>query len=442
MRSPLVLFADLRAAATSPLRCVFASALALGAASAAHAHHGFGNFDRNTEVLLKGTVKSIDFVNPHAYVYFDVTGSDGASTAYRCEMRAATVLRRSGWSAEMFKPGEPIEITGAPDRFDSRSCYVNTVVFADGTTADRYAQLAKPASAAPVARAPRAARLPSGEPNISGDWAPEQLVMTDPRGRDGALVPVSQVEQFQPGDRPANNNQPNRPRTYEFTEAGKQASEAFNNFTRDNPRLRCETTSILFDWTFDGPVNRITQNGDSITLQYGQLGFTRTIHLNAEHPATIEPSRGGHSVGRWENDVLVVDTLGFAPGVLSPPVMNSPELHVVERFELDPAALTITRTYTATDPLYYTGEYTGSDKIAVADLPYAPDACKELTFEDFSKDGTAPGGVASTPLPGAAGAPAGAAAAPAAPAAAAASAEPAPAEVPAKSWWKFWEWWD
>jgi hypothetical protein len=140
--------------------------------------------------------------------------------------------------------------------------------------------------------------------------------------------------------------------------------------------------------------------------------------------------------------VLVVDTLGFAPGVLSPPVMNSPELHVVERFELDPAALTITRTYTATDPLYYTGEYTGSDKIAVADLPYAPDACKELTFEDFSKDGTAPGGVASTPLPGAAGAPAGAAAAPAAPAAAAASAEPAPAEVPAKSWWKFWEWWD
>ena len=54
---------------------------------------------------------------------------------WQCEMRAATVLRRSGWSAEMFKAGEPIKIEGAPDRFDVNSCYVHTVVFADGTTA-------------------------------------------------------------------------------------------------------------------------------------------------------------------------------------------------------------------------------------------------------------------------------------------------------------------
>ncbi len=426
---------------------MLASSVALGIAGTASAHHGFGNFDRTTEVVLKGTVKGLDFVNPHAYVYFEVAAADGAATPYRCEMRAATVLRRSGWSPEMFKPGEPIEITGAPDRFDSHSCYVNTVVFADGTTADRYAQLVKPGPKAAAATTARAARLPSGEPNISGDWAPEQLVMTDPRGRDGALVPVSQVEQFKPGDRPngaGGGGFQNRPRTYEFTEAGKKASESFNGQTRDNPRFRCETTSILFDWTFDGPVNRITQAGDTITLQYGQLGFTRTIHLNAQHPAGVEPSRGGHSTGKWEDDVLVVDTVGFAPGVLSPPVMNSAELHVVERFAFDPAALTITRTYTATDALYFTGEYTGTDKIGVADLPYAPDACKELTFEDFSKDGTAPGGVASTPLPGPPGAPpqgaavgaAGSAAAIPAPAApTAAPAEPAPA----KPWWKFWE---
>ncbi len=43
--------------------------------------------------------------------------------------------------------------------------------------------------------------------------------------------------------------------------------------------------------------------------------------------------------------------------------------------------------------MYYTDEFTGPDTIAVADLPYAPDACTELTFDDFSKDGTAPGGV-------------------------------------------------
>jgi hypothetical protein len=403
-------------------------------ASAASAHHGFGNFDRSREIAVEGTITGIDFVNPHAYVYFEVTAADGTKTPHRCEMRAATVLRRSGWSAEMFKVGESIEITGAPDRFDANSCYVHTVVFADGTTADRYAQLSKPAAAAAPA-APRAARLPSGEPNITGDWAPEQVVMTDPRGREGALVPVSRVSEFQAGERPAppaGAPPPGRARVT-YTEAGRAAADAFRNGTTDNPRMRCETTSILFDWTFDGPVNRITQNGDTITLQYGQLGFTRTIHMNVtEHPADIEPSRAGHSIGRWENDVLVVDTVGFAPGALNPPIMNSDQLHVVERFTLDPSAMTLKREYTATDPVFYTDQYTGSDTIGVADLPYAPDACSELTFVDFSGDGVAPdansGGIG----------PQGAAAAPpATQPAAVQTEEPEPEE-----WWEFWKWFD
>ena len=183
------------------------------------------------------------------------------------------------------------------------SCYVHTVVFADGTTADRYAQLSKPAATAAPA-APRAARLPSGEPNITGDWAPEQVVMTDPRGRSGALVPVSRVEEFEPGAAPTPPARRGggarrrcgggRPRVHATRAAGQAAADAFRGGTTDNPRMRCETTSILFDWTFDGPVNRITQSGDTITLQYGQLGFTRTIHMNmAEHPANIEPTPRG-----------------------------------------------------------------------------------------------------------------------------------------------------
>jgi hypothetical protein len=420
------------------------AALAAGAASA---HHGFGNFDRSREVALEGTVTGIDFVNPHAYVYFEATNADGTKTAKRCEMRAATVLRRSGWSPEMFKAGELIKIEGAPDRFDTNSCYVHTVVFADGTTADRYAQLSKPA-AAPAAAAPRAARLPSGEPNITGDWAPEQRVMTDPRGRNGALVPVSQVGE--PGAAPApaaggggggaaaggGGGGPPRGARVTYTEAGRAAADAFRGGTTDNPRMRCETTSILFDWTFDGPVNRITQSGDTITLEYGQLGLTRTIHMNmAEHPASIEPSRAGHSIGRWENDVLVVDTVGFAPGFLNPPIANSEQLRVVERFTLDPNAMTIRREYTATDPVYFTDQYTGNDTIGVADLPYAPDACAELTFVDFSGDGVAPdansGGIGPQ---GAAGAPAQQAAEPAA---------VAEEEKEGRAaWWELWKWLD
>jgi Family of unknown function (DUF6152) len=379
-------------------------AAALVAAPAA-AHHGFGNFDRNGEVTILGVVAGVDFVNPHSWLYLDVTGADGKIAAWRCEMRSATTLRRSGWSPEMFKQGEPVTITGAPDRSDPKSCYLSTIVFADGSSADRYGQLSK--APAPRAAVERAARLPSGEPNISGDWAPEQLVMTDPRGRGGALVPLSQAESFEPGANTPENARQYRTRDVELTPAGREKADAFETYNpQHNPRMRCETTSILFDWTYDGAVNRITQTADAVTLEYGQLGFTRTIHLNmTEHPATIEPSRAGHSIGRWENDLLVVDTVGFASGVLSPPVLHTDRLHVVERFSLDPAGPTLMRSYVAEDPVYISGTYSGSDMLAPADIPYSPDECNELTFVDYSKERQSP---------------------PETPAA-------------AKPWWKFWD---
>jgi hypothetical protein len=154
-----------------------------------------------------------------------------------------------------------------------------------------------------------------------------------------------------------------------------------------NPRFRCETTSILFDWNWDGSVNRVTQRGDTITLEHGQHGFTRTIHMNLDaHPADIVPSRGGHSIGSWEGDVLVVDTVGFAPGLLTGQIVHSEELHVVERFALDPETLALTRQYTAVDPLYFTGEHTGSDTLFVADAPFEVHACEELMNVDYSAE--------------------------------------------------------
>lgn len=358
------------------------------------AHHGGGTFDRNSNVDLSGVITGVDFVNPHAWVYFDVTDDASNVEPHRCEMRAATVLRRSGWTAEMFVPGESVRIEGRGDRIDPNSCYLTTIHFANGSRADRYGQIEKPEL---NGSGSRPLRLANGELNISGDWAPEQLVMTDPRGRGGALVPLSTVDRYEPGEGsigdPTQAGQGGarqyRTRSADLTDAGRAAAESFETYTaEDNPRMRCETTSVIFDWTFDGPVNRVTQRANAITLQYGQYGFTRTIYMDMSgHPDGIEPSRAGHSIGRWDGDVLVVDTVGFAPGVLSPPILNSEQLHVVERFSLDADAMALTREYVAEDPVYFNGEYRGEDTIYVADVPYSPDTCKELTFVDYSAEG-------------------------------------------------------
>lgn len=356
-----------------------------------HAHHGAGTFDRDSSVDYLGTITGVDFVNPHAWVYFDVANGAGEVEHHRCEMRSATVLKRSGWSAAMFVPGDAVRIEGRGDRFDPYSCYLTTITFADGSRADRYGQIEKPVSNGSA----RPLRLANGDPNISGDWAPEQLVMTDPRGRGGALVPLSAVDRYEPGQGsigdPTQAGQGGarqyRTRQVTLTEAGQAAADAFGTYDpEDNPRMRCETTSIIFDWTFDGPVNRITQAGATIRLQYGQLGLERTIHMSsAGHPNDIVPSRAGHSIGHWENDVLIVDTIGFSPGVLSPPILNSEALHVVERFLLDPETMTLMRTYVATDPVYFVDEYVGEDSLQLADIPYGPDECRELTFVDYTE---------------------------------------------------------
>jgi hypothetical protein len=100
-----------------------------------------------------------------------------------------------------------------------------------------------------------------------------------------------------------------------------------------------------------------------------------------EHPAKLTPSYAGHSIGRWDGDTLVVDTVGFAPGVIAPPVRNSDQLHVVERFTFDPQRWTLKRDYAAEDPVYFTGRYVGSDTVLVADVPYVAHPCNELTYE-------------------------------------------------------------
>jgi hypothetical protein len=99
------------------------------------------------------------------------------------------------------------------------------------------------------------------------------------------------------------------------------------------------------------------------------------------HPATITPSYAGHSIGRWDGDVLVVDTVGFEPGVLAAPLKHSDQLHIVERYSLDPEKWVLTREFVAEDPVYFTDQYKGSDQVLVADVPYVAHPCDELAPE-------------------------------------------------------------
>lgn len=356
------------------------AATVLGTAASAWGHHGIGRYDPTGYIELEGRVTGLDFVNPHSYVHFDAVGADGEVVAMRCEMRAATVLRRSGWSPDMFVPGVPIAITGRPHRDDPTACHVDTITLGDAPTLERYEQLS---DAAASGRGERPLRLPTGEPNLAGDWAQEQHILANPPGGRVGLVPMSQVAAIEAGELPMPDGPAGWfPPPVTLTAAGQAAAEALRErSTADDPRLSCQITSILFDWVFDGTINRITQSPDVITLEYG-AGLTRTVHVGMTgHPADIAPSRGGHSIGRWDGDTLVVDTVAFEPGSLAGSVPHSDQLHIVERFTLNPATLELTRDYVAEDSLYFADQYVDSDMVLPADAPFAVDDCAELAPE-------------------------------------------------------------
>jgi len=83
---------------------------------------------------------------------------------------------------------------------------------------------------------------------------------------------------------------------------------------------------------------QLLQQPDKITLIYAHDDDFREVRLNQPHPATVIPSLHGDSVGHYEGDTLVIDTVGVK---LGPYRMidrfgtpYTPALHVVERYRL------------------------------------------------------------------------------------------------------------
>lgn len=354
------------------------------------AHHGFGEYDMKHMKEYKGTLTRFFLVNPHSYLFFTVQ-KDGKPFKMRCEMRSATLLKRSGWNVSTFKPGRSVDILAHPHRHDPHHCYLESVTLG-GSTINRNDQFA---SDSELDTSNRPAKTASGDPNISGDWAVEQLVLTvPPSGGKGALVPKHLREAYATGKITLDQIRAEYPRSPKpvYTDAGEAAAKSFKmRSAQDNPRFQCKTTSILFDWTFDWPINHIVQhktaNGKKvIDITYGSYNSKRRIWMGMDHhPANPKPSRAGHSIGHWDGNMLVVDTVGFKPGVLVPPTRNSDKLHIVEHFTVDTKDWSLKHTYTAMDPVYLAKPYKGSDILHLSGTPYQAFPCKEMTYQQGGK---------------------------------------------------------
>jgi hypothetical protein len=76
------------------------------------AHHGTAaSYDHSRQMVLKGTVTSFVWANPHAQLHFDVKDESGKAVNWAGECQSPGVLARQGYTKKMFQPGDEIVLT-------------------------------------------------------------------------------------------------------------------------------------------------------------------------------------------------------------------------------------------------------------------------------------------------------------------------------------------
>jgi len=110
------------------------------------------------------------------------------------------------------------------------------------------------------------------------------------------------------------------------------------------------------------PMNSVVvlEGEGDITLSFEEPRMTRRIRMNASHPADLQPSYLGDSVGHWEGDTLVIDTIGFN-GKFQLDSFGLPvseKLHTVERLTKSADGTRVTIQTTIEDRVYYSAPFT------------------------------------------------------------------------------------
>ncbi len=95
------------------------------AATAVHAHHSIAAvYDGSRQLIVEGVVTRFDFIHPHPFITLTVKPEGAADQSWRLEMDNRFELAAIGVTADTFKPGDRVVVTGSPGRTQPATLYI------------------------------------------------------------------------------------------------------------------------------------------------------------------------------------------------------------------------------------------------------------------------------------------------------------------------------
>lgn len=331
-------------------------AILIGLAPLAAHHVVAAKFDSAKTVTLRGPVTAIDWANPHVHVFVNVVEPGGRITNWAIELESAVDLRRQGWRRDTLAVGEVVVVEGIAARDGSKQAWSLSMIVARSV---QRVFVARPTAPPPATNKPTP-RWPEGQPRLgalpgeTGYWARPSATTLVERGvvveadADGLLRNVADAPRVAPFHDWARDLYAYRQRV----------------FLKDDPMfLHCLPPGGPRPFQSRFGVQFLEQRDRQrvFVMMGGGNRNWRLIYTDGrEQKGQVQgdadnPLYFGRAVGRWEGDVLVVDTKGFnerfwfSNGGLP----HTAQLHLVERL-VRPDFDTLRYDVTIEDPGAYT----------------------------------------------------------------------------------------
>lgn len=309
------------------------------------AHHSGSIYDNERSVRLQGTVVKMKWANPHVYIDVKTKSDTGETVQWIIEGLPPTGMIANGWTRTSLVPGEEITFAGSPARNpDLRKALGHTFIKADGTLLEI-----------------RTTRRGDGPPPVD---LPIPIVASDLSGRWATRWNPQVVSGFM---RPQ--------KLWSLTDKGLAAMESYNSSL--DPGIDCvpEPSPYVMIW----PSGKSLVISEELIVIRDELGVERFVNMMLDSHDGAVYSDQGHSIGWWEDGVLVVDTTHFEDhrrGLAFGGLASGRQKHLIERFELSPDHTTMQYAYWLEDPEYLAEPTTGELELVYRpDRPFVSEPC-------------------------------------------------------------------